>query len=90
VTASSPHASASVQVKTTVIKAVSLSVDSASRSVSTGETATYIVTLENTGNKQHKYDISESEPVGTLNKTTATLDVGESSAIELIWGGIRC
>jgi uncharacterized membrane protein len=83
VTASSPHASASVQVKTTVIKAVSLSVDSASRSVSTGETATYIVTLENTGNKQHKYDISESEPVGTLNKTTATLDVGESSAIEL-------
>lgn len=80
---SSPGVSASIQVKTTVIKAVSLSVDSTSRSVNTGDIATYILTLENSGNKQHTYDISESEPVGTLNKTTVTLDAGASSAIEL-------
>ncbi|MFC1787399.1 hypothetical protein ACFLY8_05155, partial [Halobacteriota archaeon] len=84
ITASSSYsnASASVQVHTTVIKALSLRVDTLKLSVNINENATYILTLKNIGNIQHTYNLSATG-IGQLSATTITLDVGESSEIKL-------
>jgi uncharacterized membrane protein len=87
ITASSLNASASIEVKTTIIKALSLSVDTSLRSVGVNENATYIITLNNTGNILHTYNLTRSGPGadnGTLNVTTdIALPAGQSKAIEL-------
>ncbi|MDD3421907.1 MAG: YCF48-related protein, partial [Methanocellales archaeon] len=84
ITATSPYSGASTsgQVKTTVIKALELSADTLTRSVDTNENATYILTLKNTGNIQHKYNLSATG-IGQLSATTTTLDAGKSSEIKL-------
>jgi uncharacterized membrane protein/tRNA(Leu) C34 or U34 (ribose-2'-O)-methylase TrmL len=87
ITASSLNASASIEVKTSVIKALSFSVDTSLRSVSVNDNATYIITLNNTGNIQHTYNLTKSgsgAENGTLNVTTDfDLSAGQSQAIEL-------
>ena len=89
VTASSQNSSKTktITMSTTILSAISLSVAPQSLAITTGgENVTYTLTLNNTGNIQHIYNLSASEPANansTLNQTTVTLNPGESTSIEL-------
>ena len=88
VTATSKNVSTenSLVTKTSIINALDLTVDASLRFVNTNEIATYILTLKNTGNKLHTFDLSTSGPGadrGTLNVSTVTLAVGQSKEILL-------
>ena len=86
VTVASSHASASVDTKTSIIEALDLTVDASMRFVNTSEVATYILTLENTGNKLHNYTLTKSEPgadKATLNAENVSLEVEQFKEIML-------
>ncbi|WP_129597731.1 TIGR04279 domain-containing protein [Methanohalophilus profundi] len=76
----------SINTKTTVIDALDVSVDSTSKAVVTGQNASYIITVENNGNKQHTYNLTATKEAGGdvtdyLLDDSVTLSPGGSTHI---------
>ncbi|APH38533.1 hypothetical protein BHR79_02865 [Methanohalophilus halophilus] len=70
-----------INTKTTVIDALDIRVDSTTKAVLNNTDVDYVITIENTGNKEHTFDLNSISDVGSLSDNNVTVDAGHSTDV---------
>ncbi|ADI75147.1 hypothetical protein Metev_2335 (plasmid) [Methanohalobium evestigatum Z-7303] len=75
-----------IATRTTVIDALDVDVDSTTKTTATNTNATYTFTVTNTGNQEHTFNISSTNPsdIGILKNDSITLKGGQSDTVEYV------